>query len=162
MGAVSACGEADDFATVENGLSAEEVAGDNPECTHPHPDLSAADTDGDGEISEEEARAFVAARRAALLATFDADGDGHLDREERAAAREAFRAAYFAELDVDGSGNLSEAEVADTCALAAAFERVDTDGDGLISEAEFLDAEWPRARHARRALRHARRHHGGR
>jgi len=50
------------------------------------------DTNGDGEISQQErdaAKAEVEEKRAAVLEQYDENGDGKLDREERQAAREA-------------------------------------------------------------------------
>ena len=83
------------------------------------------DTDGDGEISEEEREAireaFQAQRRERMLERmterFDADGDGELNDEERLAAE-------------------AELEARDIERRARMVERFDTDGDGQLSDAE--------------------------
>ncbi len=83
------------------------------------------DTDGDGEISEEEREAireaFQAQRRERMLERmterFDADGDGELNDEERLAAE-------------------AELEARDIERQARMVERFDTDGDGQLSDAE--------------------------
>lgn len=142
--ALAACGGTD-FAS-SSSLLAEEMAGDHPACTRPHRDLSAADTDGDGELSDAERQAFRDARRADLLAAFDADGDGELSQAERDAARLSKRLERFAELDADASGGLSQVEVADACRLAEHFDELDADEDGEISSDEFTAERW----HARR------------
>lgn len=147
-----ACGTEADLGTTE-ALLAEEIAGDHPECARPHRDLSAADTDGDGSLSDEERTAFRAAKRAALLAEFDADDDGELSAEERAEAVVARRHARFEALDTDASESLSPEEVADRCRLESAFDRLDTNEDGELSADEFGAATWRSSARARRARR---------
>lgn len=150
---VAACdGSEAGFDTTES-LIAEEMVGDHPACERPHRDLSAADSDGDGTLSEAEREAFRAARRAEILAAFDADEDGSLSPGERAVAKAARRQARFDELDADASGGLSPAEVEEACRLAARFDEVDTDGDGVISAAEFGDLGWSRPPMRRRSGR---------
>jgi len=105
--------------------------------------------DGDGELSEEERAAAVAARRAEILAAFDADGDGELNEEELAAAREARQAERearhaerLAEMDTDGDGEVSEEER--DAFHAARLAEIDTDGDGEISPEEHEAARTAR------------------
>ena len=148
-----ACGGASSSSTETvddtTSLLAEEMTGDHPSCERAHPDLSAADTDGDGVLSDAERQAFREARIAELLAEFDADGDGELSREERQAVRDAKRAERFDTLDADDDGLLSEEEVAETCRLSIRFAAIDTDGDGAISLEEFSVKRWGRKGRAR-------------
>jgi len=82
------------------------------------------DTNGDGELSEEERaaakaemearrderRAEMEKKRAEFLGKYDTDGDGELSEEERKAAREARKAEMLAKYDKNGDGELSEGE----------------------------------------------------
>ena len=140
------CGDSEPDADlgVNASLIAEEMTGDHPSCARPHPDLTAADTDGDGVLSDAERQAFREARMAEILAEFDVDEDGELSAEERAAAKAAKRAERFATLDIDEDGLLSPTEVADTCKLEARFAALDSDEDGFISLEEFSVARWGR------------------
>jgi len=103
--------------------------------------LGEYDTDGDGELSDEERAAAVADRRAEILAEYDVDGDGELSDDERAAAREgrqaereARRAERLAAIDTDGDGEISDEER--EAARAARLAEYDTDGDGELSDEE--------------------------
>lgn len=106
--------------------------------------------------------------RAQMLARFDTDGDGELSEEERLAAREAFRAErderrqqwLLEQYDKDGDGVLSEAEQAqidadreereaererrDAERQQRALEAYDTDGDGQLSREERQAGEQQR------------------
>lgn len=94
--------------------------------------LARFDTDGDGELSEEERQAareaFRADREARrqqwLLEQYDKDGDGVLSAEE-----EAQREADEAEREAEREARRAEAQQK---ALAA----YDSDGDGVLSDAE--------------------------
>ena len=96
-----------------------------------------ADTDGDGEISEEE--------HAAWMATIDTDGDGEITREEMEAHRELKEEEKFNELDTDGDGYISQEEhqalVEEKLAemeerALEKFDEMDTDDDGVITPEE--------------------------
>ena len=89
------------------------------------------DTDGDGQLSEEERAAMREARgdgrgerpsREELLERFDADGDGELSEQERAALREEMGRRRG-----PGGERPSREEL---------LEKYDTDGDGQLSEKE--------------------------
>jgi EF hand len=74
----------------------------------------AMDTDGDGKVSAEEAKAALAAQ----LATFDADGDGTLSIAEY----EALNSANNRDMMVDR------------------FQQIDSDGDGIVTAEEMAAA----------------------
>lgn len=108
-------------------------------ATHPE-----ADTDGDGQLSREEMRAFGETQRAQVMADLlaahpelDTDGDGELSREEHRAGR--------ATIAVFMKANMAER-------ILENHPEADTDGDGTLSEQE-LDA-------FREANRPERPHHG--
>lgn len=90
--------------------------------------FDAADTDGDGLISEAE----LARDAAAGFTSLDADGDGLLVPDEL----ESHDPAAFAEVDADGDGALSFEEVMMNKleGLAAA----DQDADGYLSFDEMM------------------------
>ncbi|MEO0816930.1 MAG: calcium-binding protein [Pseudomonadota bacterium] len=100
--------------------------------------LQALDTNGDGNISRDEAEAA----RQAMFAQADANGDGSITEAEFTAAAEARaeerranrQGRAFGRADANGDGVLTLDETGGR--IDAMFERVDTDGDGLITEAE--------------------------
>ncbi len=128
-------------------------------------DWSRFDTDGDGELSDEERRAMREQLRAEWEARMDKDGDGEIsERERRLARREAMmsnpRGREFAmRFDADGDGELSEEEwdamrewgrERERERLARMVERFDLDGDGELSEdEEFVADEARRAQFER-------------
>jgi hypothetical protein len=72
--------------------------------------LSEIDTDGDGEISEEERRASRQRRAESMHARLDTNGDGKLTPDELAASR--FRRFDPESLDLDKNGEISIDELA--------------------------------------------------
>ena len=126
----------------------------------PPPDeiFDAADTNGDGTVSQDELAAVLGEKGADVFSQVDTDGDGQISRAED----EAFRAKMdeqmskggsdmsamsvmppppekvFDAADTNGDGTVSQEEL--TAVLgekgADVFSRVDTDGDGLISRTE--------------------------
>ena len=93
-----------------------------------------ADTNGDGAVTRDEARALHASR----FDDADADGDGALSLAEfRAQARKKAdqRAEnMFTRLDADGDGLLQFAEQSPR--RGRFFDRMDADGDGVVTRAE--------------------------
>ncbi len=106
-------------------------------------DFAAADTDGNGALSQDEIQAYGQAR----LTAADTDGDGFLSIAELAALRETERQArlermgerMIERLDADEDGKLSIEELTNRgdTRRDRMFDRIDTDGDGEISQAEF-------------------------
>lgn len=122
------------------------------------------DTDGDGELSDEEREAVRREygdrrrgdeqMREIVMRRFDADGDGELNDAERDAVRAEFRrvreeiqARIMPQYDLDGDGELNREErQAAMPAYRAEFERMrafavlDEDGSGDINPAELAKA----------------------
>lgn len=105
----------------------------------PPPDLAALDTDGDGNVSQDEMKAA----RAAEFKTIDADGDGYLTLAELEAWTNRKSADQFKSLDTDSNGSVSVDEFVNGKAGRAAtmaknlFRLADVDGDGALSADEF-------------------------
>ena len=118
------------------------------------------DTDGDGQVSDEERQAAMEAMRRQrtqrMDAMYDTDGDGTLsdaereamqaDRRQQAAGIRQFGQEWQLKLfDSDGDGQLSDQEQAASRQFSGQVGQVfrdlrrqstDTDGDGQVSEAE--------------------------
>ena len=119
--------------------------------------LKQADTDGNGMISREEAKALP--RIAKHFDEIDANRDNQLSRDELHAFHEKMRAAHSQEraqrmaehwkkLDTDGDGRVSLAEAkANAPRMAEHFADLDANGDGFITPEEMKAAH---ERHARR------------
>lgn len=106
------------------------------------PDFATLDTDGSGEITEDD----LATLRYNRFNEMDADGNGSIDEAEfmaGAKAKSEERAAkMFARLDADGDGQLNQDTLANAGKRgfhAQMIERFDADGSGGISEEEFAD-----------------------
>ncbi len=100
--------------------------------------LAEMDTDGDGEISDEEREAARAKREAEMKARLDTNKDGTVSDEERDAARKQRATTMHDRLDRDGDGKLTAAELADS-PMGRMDINADTNGDGVITVDE-LDA----------------------
>ncbi len=104
--------------------------------------LKAADTDGNGMISKQEARALPHIDR--NFDAIDANHDGQVTMEELHAFHKSQRGRHWKKLDIDGDGRISRDEAAKAPRLAEHFSAIDTNGDG------FLTPEEMKAAHARR------------
>ena len=112
--------------------------------------LKQADTNGDGMISREEAKALP--RILEHFAEIDADGNGQITAEElrafHAKRMEKVRAERWKKLDTNGDGRVSLEEArANAPRLAERFSQIDTNGDGFITPDELKAAH---AKHARK------------
>ena len=119
--------------------------------------LKQADTNGDGLISRDEAKALP--RLAQHFDEIDANHDGQLSADElrgfhekmrarHASERQARMAEHWKKIDTDGDGRISLAEAqANAPRLAEHFQQIDANGDGFITPDEMKAAH--QARHAR-------------
>ncbi len=112
--------------------------------------LKAADTNHDGLISREEAKALP--RIAEQFDAIDANRDGQISADELRAFHQSQRGAARGEmwkrLDADGDGRLSRQEVASHPRLANDFDAIDANKDGFLSPEELQAA---RGRYAAKA-----------
>ncbi|HSN20819.1 MAG TPA: hypothetical protein VLS49_09085 [Usitatibacter sp.] len=96
--------------------------------------LKAADANGDGVLSRDEALAFAAKRFDSL----DANHDGQVTADEVRASFQQKRAEHWKKLDTDGDGRISKAEAqANAPRLAARFDQLDANGDGFLTPEEL-------------------------
>ena len=112
--------------------------------------LKQADTNGDGMISREEAKALP--RILEHFAEIDADRNAQITAEElrafHAKRMEKVRAERWKKLDTNGDGRVSLEEArANAPRLAERFSQIDTNGDGFITPDELKAAH---AKHARK------------
>ncbi len=108
------------------------------------------DTDNDGRVTTDDAKAFAAAR----FARMDTNADGTVTRDERRAMRQNRRAERFARMDTDGDGKISQADMqaAATARAARRFARLDKDGDGFVSLAEIEQMRGERRGHGKHRM----------
>lgn len=132
-------------------LAASAQDGPRGECPGgpPHAGMAAADTDGDGNISQAEAAAMHAERFAAM----DANGDGFISPDERPAHRRGDArgpgngprdgagngpghgpGGRLLQMDADGDGAVTREEF--QAAHDAMWERLDSNGDGVIDDSD--------------------------
>ena len=112
--------------------------------------IKAADTNGDGFISKDEAQALP--MLAKHFNEIDSDGNGQLSPDELRAFHEKMRAQHeqmqaqrfaehFRKIDTDGDGRISLAEAqANAPRLAEHFGQIDANGDGFITPEEMKAA----------------------
>ncbi|HXZ47483.1 MAG TPA: EF-hand domain-containing protein [Usitatibacter sp.] len=114
-------------------------AGDPTAPGHHGQRLRAADTNGDGMISRDEAAALP--RLARHFDEIDANHDGQITREELRAYFKQARASRWKKIDTDGDGRISLAEAqANAPRLAQRFGQLDTNGDGFLTPEELRAA----------------------
>jgi Ca2+-binding EF-hand superfamily protein len=111
--------------------------------------VKAADTNGDGQISLEEARAKLP-MAASHFEFLDANKDGQITlaeferlRDPGAMRGDALKRLKAADSDNDGKLNLAEIQVAFP-ELAARFAQLDKDNDGLLTAVDFAFLLGPR------------------
>ncbi|HEX7560452.1 MAG TPA: EF-hand domain-containing protein [Usitatibacter sp.] len=104
--------------------------------------LKQADTNGDGMISREEAKALP--RIAAHFDEIDANHDGQVTADELRAFHQKHGAkrsgAMLKKLDTDGDGRISRAEAQAAPRFAANFDAIDANKDGFITMEEMAAA----------------------
>jgi Ca2+-binding EF-hand superfamily protein len=111
--------------------------------------LKQADTNGDGMISRDEAKALP--RILEHFDAIDANHDGQITADELRAFHEKMRGekgkhhgGMFKKLDTDGDGRISRAEAQAAPRLAEHFDAIDANKDGFITMEEM------KAAHAKR------------
>jgi hypothetical protein len=119
--------------------------------------IKAADTDGNGLISRDEAKALPMIAK--HFDEIDANHDSQVSPEELRAFHQAMSAkhgearaerfaGHFKKMDTDGDGRVSLAEAqANAPRLAQRFQQIDANGDGFITPDE-LKAAFARHHHA--------------
>jgi hypothetical protein len=96
--------------------------------------LKAADANGDGVLTRDEALAFAAQRFDAV----DANHDGQLTADEVRASFQQKRAERWKKLDSDGDGKVSLAEAqANAPRLAARFAKLEATGAAFLTPQEL-------------------------
>jgi Ca2+-binding EF-hand superfamily protein len=108
--------------------------------------IKKADTNGDGMISREEAKALP--RIAAHFDEIDANHDGQITADELRAYHQKqggegmkHSGAMFKKLDADGDGRISRAEAQAAPRLAEHFDEIDANKDGFITMDEMKAAQ---------------------
>lgn len=104
--------------------------------------LKAADTNNDGMIGRDEAKALP--RIAEQFDAIDANRDGFLTTDEMRAFHQARkgeqRGEMWKKLDANGDGRLSREEVAGHPKLANGFDAIDANQDGFLGTDELQAA----------------------
>jgi Ca2+-binding EF-hand superfamily protein len=105
--------------------------------------LKQADTNGDGMISREEAKALPMIAK--HFDEIDANHDGQITADELRAFHEKRRAEQFKKVDTNGDGKISKAEAqANAPRLYEHFDQLDTNKDGFLTPDELKAAHGER------------------
>lgn len=96
--------------------------------------LKAADTNGDGKVTYEEAKAAFPKMDQARFNKLDRNGDGVLTREDFAEAAKA--KLEQADTNNDGKVSFEEAKAAFPRMTQERFKKLDRNGDGYLSAAD--------------------------
>lgn len=107
-----------------------------------HGKIKAADTNGDGVISREEAKALP--RLAQHFDQIDADKNGSISMDELKAMHAHQREGHFDRMDTDRDGKLSRAEAERFPRMADKFGKLDANGDGFVTKDELKTAHGKR------------------
>jgi Ca2+-binding EF-hand superfamily protein len=121
------------FASLFAGLAFTASAGEGR-----HGKIKAADTNGDGVISREEAKALP--RLAQHFDQIDADKNGSISMDEMKAMHARHREGRFDRMDTDRDGKVSRAEAERFPQMADKFGKLDANGDGFITKDELKSA----------------------
>lgn len=108
----------------------------------PHERFKAADTNGDGKLSRDEAKAMP--KIAEHFDKIDADKDGFVTPQELRAMHGKHDGDRFARMDTDRDGRISRAEADRFPKLAEKFATIDANGDGFVTKEEMQAAHGPR------------------
>jgi Ca2+-binding EF-hand superfamily protein len=100
--------------------------------------LKAADTNGDGMISKEEAKALP--RILKNFDAIDANHDGQITMEELRAFHQSRRGEHWKKLDTNGDGKISKEEAKAAPRLLEHFDAIDTNHDGFLTPDELKAA----------------------
>jgi Ca2+-binding EF-hand superfamily protein len=101
--------------------------------------LKAADTNGDGMISREEAKALP--RLAKHFDEIDTNKDGQISADELRARHDKTRGEHWKKLDTNGDGKISKAEAqANAPRLFEHFDQIDANKDGFVTPEEMKAA----------------------
>lgn len=103
-----------------------------------------ADTNGDGVISREEAKAKP--RLDKNFDKIDTNKDGVLSRDEIKAAHAKGAERHFHRIDTDRDGRISREEAKARPRMAENFDRIDANRDGFLSKEELAAAHRERVK----------------
>lgn len=117
----------------DNAISREEAK------AHPRIDqhFAGMDTNGDGKVTAEEARAFRHGNRDTARERVDANGDGKATKDEAQAYRDRARSTKFEKADKNGDGAVTRDELAGHSGALARFDQTDTNKDGKLTKDEI-------------------------
>ena len=104
--------------------------------------LKQADTNADGMISREEAKALPMISK--HFDEIDANKDGQVTFEELRAFHEKRRGDHWKKMDTNGDGKISREEAAKFPRLAERFDLLDANKDGFLTPEEMKAARGPR------------------